>query len=176
MYNLMFVYTLWKDHHNRVNQHTVVLLVAQLCRTLWNPMDYSLPGSSVHGILQARILEGIAIPFSKGSSWFRARTQVSYMVGRFFTIWATRETQLAYCLVSKSWHTLWDPVDWSPPRILCPWGFSRQNTRLGCHFLLQLAYYLGIILYKMFNLNLIIEKWLGKSRFEGVYEHTGPGS
>ena len=43
----------------------VLVLVAQLCPTLCNPMDFGLPGSSVHGILQARILEWIAIPFSK---------------------------------------------------------------------------------------------------------------
>ena len=46
---------------------------------------------SVHGILQARILEWIAIPFSRGSSWPSDRTQVSHIIGRFFTIWATRE-------------------------------------------------------------------------------------
>ena len=51
----------------------------------------SLPGSSVHGILQTRILEWIAIPFSRGSSRPRDWTQVSFIVGRFFTIWATRE-------------------------------------------------------------------------------------
>ena len=45
--------------------------VAQSCPTLCNPMDYSLPGSSVHGILQARILEWVAISFSRGSSWPR---------------------------------------------------------------------------------------------------------
>ena len=44
------------------------VLVTQLCPTLCNPMDCSLPGSSVHGILQARILERVAIPFSRGSS------------------------------------------------------------------------------------------------------------
>ena len=43
-------------------------LVAQSCLTLGNPMDYSSPGSSVHGILQARILEWVAIPFSRASS------------------------------------------------------------------------------------------------------------
>ena len=48
-------------------------------------MDCSLPGSSVHGILQARILEWVVIPFSKGSSWPRDWTQVSYIAGRFFT-------------------------------------------------------------------------------------------
>ena len=53
------------------------VLVAQLCPTLCDPVDCSLPGSSVHGILQARILEWIAIAFSRGSSWPRNLTQVS---------------------------------------------------------------------------------------------------
>ena len=46
----------------------VVVLVAQLCPTVYDPTDCSSPGSSVRGILQARILEWIAIPFSRGSS------------------------------------------------------------------------------------------------------------
>ena len=62
------------------------VLVAQSCLTLCNPMDWSPPGSSVHGILQARILEWVAIPFSRGSSWSRDWTQVSCIAGRFFTI------------------------------------------------------------------------------------------
>ena len=56
-------------------------------------MNCSLPGSSVHGIFQARILECVAIPFSRGSSRPRDRTQVYHIAGRFFTIWATREAQ-----------------------------------------------------------------------------------
>ena len=56
--------------------------VAQSCPTLCDPMDYSLPGSSVHGIFQARVLEWIAISFSRGSSWPRDRTQVSCVAGR----------------------------------------------------------------------------------------------
>ena len=67
--------------------------IAQLCLTLWNPMDCSLPGSSVHGILQARILEWVAFPFSRGSSQPKDRTQVSCIAGRFLTVWATREAQ-----------------------------------------------------------------------------------
>ena len=59
--------------------------------TLCHPMDYSLPGSSAHGILQARILEQVAIFFSRGSSQPRDKTQVSCTAGRFFTVWATRE-------------------------------------------------------------------------------------
>ena len=64
-----------------------------VCLTLCNPMDCSPPGSSAHGILQARILEWVAIPFSKGSSWPRDRTQISYTASKFLTIWATREAQ-----------------------------------------------------------------------------------
>ena len=56
-------------------------------------MDCSLPGFSVHGILQARILEWVAIPFSRGSSQTRDRTQVSSFAGEFSNIWATREAQ-----------------------------------------------------------------------------------
>ena len=54
-------------------------------------MDYSSPGSSVHGILQARILEWVAILFSRVSSQSRDRTQVSCIAGRCFNLWATRE-------------------------------------------------------------------------------------
>ena len=60
--------------------------VTQLCLTLCNPMDCSLPGASVHGILQARILEWVAIPFSRGSSQPGDRSQVSRIAGGFFTI------------------------------------------------------------------------------------------
>ena len=62
--------------------------------TLSDSMDCSPPGSSVHGILQARILEWVAIPFSRGSSWPRDWTWVPCIAGRFFTIWATREAYL----------------------------------------------------------------------------------
>ena len=65
--------------------------VAQLCPTLCSPMDCSLPGSSVHGIFQAIVLECIAISFSRGSSQPRDRTQVFRVVDRRFTVWATRE-------------------------------------------------------------------------------------
>ena len=60
--------------------------VAQSYLTLCDPMNYSLSGSSVHGILQARILEWVAMPFSRGSSQPRDRNQVSCIEGRFFTV------------------------------------------------------------------------------------------
>ena len=62
--------------------------VTQSCPTLCDPVDYT-----VHQILQARILEWVAFPFSRGSSQPRDRTQISCIAGRFFTRWATREAQ-----------------------------------------------------------------------------------
>ena len=70
------------------------MLVAQSCLILCNPIDCSSPDSSVHGIFQARGPEGIASRSSRESSRPRFQTQVSYVAGRFFTIWATREAQV----------------------------------------------------------------------------------
>ena len=67
---------------------TMKVKVAQLCLTLCDPIDYT-----IHGILQAGILEWVAVPFSRGSSQPRDPTQVSCIAGRFFTSWATREAQ-----------------------------------------------------------------------------------
>ena len=79
----------------------VCVLVTQSCPTPCNPMDCSLPGSSVYGILQARILKWGAILFSMGSSRPRDWTQVSCIAGRFFTFWATRESKLEDCNVAE---------------------------------------------------------------------------
>ena len=71
-----------------------VCLVAQLCLTLCDPLDCSPPGSSVHGILQARILEWVARPSSRGSSQPKDGTLVSFVsciAGGFFTCWAIGE-------------------------------------------------------------------------------------
>ena len=84
----------------------VCVLVTQLCLTLCDSMDYSVTDSSVHGILQARILEWVAIPFSRVSSWSKDRTQVSHTAGRFFTIFSS---------VNQSCPTLCDPLDCSTP-------------------------------------------------------------
>ena len=73
-------------------------LIAQSCPTLCDPMDCSTASSSVHGILQARILVWVAIPFSRGSSWPRDQTQVSGIAGIFFTFWACREVLCMYVL------------------------------------------------------------------------------
>ena len=63
------------------------------CPTLCNPMDCSLPGSSVHGILQVSSLDCVALPFSRGSPWPGVHTWAFRITGRFFTIWDTRAAQ-----------------------------------------------------------------------------------
>ena len=80
--------------------------VAQSCPTLCHPMDCSLPGSSVHGILQAVVLEWIAISFSRGSSQSRARTQSSRIVDRRFTVWATREA--SFLCIYNTYVIVWN--------------------------------------------------------------------
>ena len=70
--------------------------VAQLCQTLCDPVDCSLPGSSVHGIFQAIVLEWIAISFSRGSSQTRDWTWVSHTVDRHFTVWKGSPKRMCY--------------------------------------------------------------------------------
>ena len=101
-------------NYNCIRPHAVLCWVAQLCLTLCDPMDCSPPGSSVHGILQARILEWVAMPSSRGSSQPRDRTQVSHIAGRLFTSWAIREAQ------ENGW-------------VACPFSssFSQPRNRTG---------------------------------------------
>ena len=89
------------------------VLVTQSCPTLCDPTDCSPPGFSVHGILQARILEWIAIPFSRGTSQPRDWTLVSCLTGRFFTIWASGKSLLGKgcCLCPRS--------AWCSSNVLC---------------------------------------------------------
>ena len=81
--------------------------VAQLCLTLCTPMDCSLPGSSVHGIFQARVMEWIAISFSRGSSWPRNQTRVSRIVGRHFYHLSYQGSSL-----NIPWHCLSLGLEW----------------------------------------------------------------
>ena len=107
-----------------------VCSVAQSCLTLFDPRDYSPPGSSVHGILQARILEWVVISFSRGSSWPRDRTWVS-CIGRWIHYhWFTREAQLQEhaCLIfqfsfcRKSWAGLTAILSFC---LRSPWTFRK---------------------------------------------------
>ena len=91
-------------------------------------MDCSLPGFSIHGILQARVLEWVAISFSKGSSQPRDRTQVSHTAGRCCTIWATREALFQ--------HEIFDIKFYSPqffiPSVHDAFCFWFQNATHFC--------------------------------------------
>ena len=89
----------------------MTVLIVQLCPALCDVMDCGPPGSSVHGILQARILEWVAIPYSKGSSWPRNQTWVSLIAGRSLTIWATREATSSCLLISPQSHSEDDSAD-----------------------------------------------------------------
>ena len=99
--------------------------VAQSCLTFCDPKDYT-----VHGILQARILEWVAFPFSSGLSQPRDWTQVSHIPGGFFTSWATREAQDIVRYAAKSLQscpTLCDPID-SIPRGSTVLGILQART------------------------------------------------
>ena len=109
-----------KNEHNLVNekQHRLIIccagqqmdvLVAQSCPTLCDPMDCSPQGSSVHGILQARILQWVAISFSRASSQPRDWTWVTCTAGRFFTIWAQQIGSFIWTIISLSCcNQLWE--------------------------------------------------------------------
>ena len=89
-----------------------MLIVAQSCLTLCNPMDYSPPGSSVHGILQAKILEWVAISFSRGSSQPRNRTHISFIGRQILYHWATGEDLAWWLWMQSDWQIF--SVDVSP--------------------------------------------------------------
>ena len=88
---LIWQFLHWDTGFWNLENWRVKVLVTQSCLTLCDPMDYSPPSSSVHGIVQVRILEWVAIPFSRISFQPSNRTQGSCIEGRFFTIWDTRE-------------------------------------------------------------------------------------
>ena len=96
------------------------VFIAQSCPTLCDSMNCSPPLSCVHGILQARILEWVAMPSSRGSSWPKNWTRVSYFTGRFFTNWATREAPSG-CLAKIKGTLL--GVEWSGS-----WSHSKARS------------------------------------------------
>ena len=100
--------------------------VAQSCLTLCDPVDGSPPGSSVHGILQARILEWVAISFSRGSSQPRDRTRVFCFAGRRFNLWATREAPKRALSLHKSYIKSHSPRS---PYLDSPWDHQSPNSQ-----------------------------------------------
>ena len=92
--------------------------VTRSCLTLCNPMDCSLPGFSIHGIFQVRVLESVAISFTRRSPRPSDWTWVSHIVGRCFTIWANREV-----------HAI---VDTGKSKSLEFWGRADVTARVQC--------------------------------------------
>ena len=114
------------------------VLVAQLCSTLCNSMNCSLPGSSVHGILQARILEWVGIPFSRGSSQPRDWIQVSWITGRFFYCLRHQEDQYTLYIKKHELCSVW---------ICCSFAKSYLTQRDSMNCRTQgsfVFYYLGV--------------------------------
>ena len=115
----------WRRRRELHVQISCLLSVTQSCLTLCNPMNCSPPGSSVHGILQARILLWVVvILFSRGSSQPRDQTWVSHIAGRFFTVWATRKP-CAYTLPCYSW------VPGDPVLRALQWGLLPASDPIG---------------------------------------------
>ena len=144
--------TSWVNIYDRKQVPTacVCVLTAQSCPTLWDPVACSPPGSSVHGNFQARILEWVAISFSRGSSQPRDRTWDSLTTGRFFTVWATTGSESEnHSVVSSffSHHGL------QPARLLCPWNSAGKNTVVGSLTILQ-----GIFQTQWLNQGLLYRK------------------
>ena len=115
----------------------VNMLFTQSCLILCDPMDCSPPDSSVHGILQVRILDRVAISFCRGSSPPRNRTQVSWTAGKFFPIWATREATreaIYIWVVLRSYFTLYGQnflFSWEPHILISNilWWYPELLTR-----------------------------------------------
>ena len=108
------------------------VLITQLCPTLCDPMDCRPPGSSVHGILQARILEWVAIPFSRGSSQPRDGTWVSSIAGRFFTFWAAKEAHSCFYWDLNIGPELAQRAPHGSFNIFFCLSVLRQNCRIKC--------------------------------------------
>ena len=113
-WKLSYAHNVWK----------VEVLVIQLCPTLCNPMDSSKPDSSVHGILQARILEWVAMLSSRGSSWPMDWTWVSCIAGRFFTRWPAMSRRVKSIVSRKKTTCHW--------LVLCERAEGAQNITLSC--------------------------------------------
>ena len=117
----------WRSREERDSQSSLLsLLSCSVMSNSFDPKDCSPPGSSVCGISQVRILERVAISFSRGSSRTQDRTGIS-CIGRWILYhWVTREAQI---------NLLWSH-GLLPARLLCPWDFLDKNTGVVCHFLL----------------------------------------
>ena len=123
----------------QANVQIYVCMCAQLSPTLCDSMDCSPPGSSVHEVFQARILERVAISFSRESPPPRDWSLISWVfcIGRQIFFTSASPTAAAAAKSLQSCPTLCDPRDSSPTRLPRPWDSPGKNTGVGCHCLLQ---------------------------------------
>ena len=123
-----------RNTHTHTHTHTHCCVCAQLCLTLWSPVNCSPPGSSVHGIFQARILELVAITFSRGSSWPRDWTCVSCIccIGRWILYHsATREASVCMYIYKTECQRTDTFELWCWRRLLrVPWTVRRLNKSI----------------------------------------------
>ena len=137
-------------------------------------MDCSPPGSSVHGILQARILEWVAMPSSRGSSWPRDWTQVSCTTGEFFPLSHLGNpiyVNAMLCLVTQSCSTLCSPMDYSPPGSSDHRDSPGQNTGVGCHALLQRIFPTQESNLSLLNYRQILYDWATQEAPSNSFPH-----
>ena len=151
---------MWKFiFENRiVHMRKMKVKVAQACSTLCDLMGYTV------WILQAGILKWVVFPFSRGSSQFRAQTQVSHVAGRFFTSWATRESP-THPLWYSNWHLVITQDSWSrkwqPTPVFLPGKFPRTEEPGRLQFM---------------GLQRVRHNWRTKhhlSRYAGLYYWAG---
>ena len=123
-------------------------LAAHLCPTLCDPMHCSPPGSSVHVISQARILEWVAISFSKGSSRPGIKPVSPALAGGFITSWPPGKPCCCCCCcccsVASAVSDSVRPHRRQPTKLPHPWDSPGKNTGEGCHFLLHASIYILI--------------------------------
>ena len=140
----------WKTHLTQYKGLFPILAVCVhvcvvVCLTLFDPLDCNLPGSSIHGIFQARILEWIAIPFSRGSSRPRDWTWLSHIAGRLFTVWTT----IPECLKKKKKRVTFNWFFFSCYLANCLYHMENKFSTLRVaqknnHLIVHLPYWLQI--------------------------------
>ena len=140
------------------------------------------PGSSVHGISQVRILEWVAISFSRGYSWPRDRTRVSCIVGRHFTIWATRRLciNLWRCDEEKMRNWVWEFLAHNGGSVNISWSVGKEErsstllgSQLGCPVSETKQDAVGLLGIKTFLCPL---PWVPKNWFNWLLIRKGRGS
>ena len=134
--------------------------------TLCDPVDCSLPGPSVYGLFQARVLEWVTISFSRGSSRPGNRTWVSRIVGRSFTVWATEEVRLdsVLALMFDSRGGCWKPLP-------AEW----RNPSLTAKYLRWVCYYFMIFSWCRWKILTDVEERFLKTRCQ-ISLRTLPGT